>query len=85
MIYRRPWPEISPFTFGTTKVYDESNPQHVKVVRAAMDAGVWFHTSPSYGHEEKRTYDVLRKAFKEDPGKTPRCIVKIDPQATRRW
>ncbi len=79
MSYRRVLPEITPFTFGTTKVYDAADPQHLKVVRAAMDAGVWFHTSPSYGKGEKRVYEVLRKAFAEDPGKMPKCIVKIDP------
>jgi aryl-alcohol dehydrogenase-like predicted oxidoreductase len=79
MTFRRHLPEISPFTFGTTKVYDASDPQHVRVVRAAMDAGVWFHTSPTYGQDEKRTYAVLRKAFGEDPTSIPQCIVKIDP------
>jgi len=79
MSYRRSLPEMSPFTFGTTKVYDASDPQHLKVVRAAMDAGVWFHTSPTYGKGDRRAYDVLRKAFAEDPGNTPQCIVKTDP------
>jgi aryl-alcohol dehydrogenase-like predicted oxidoreductase len=79
MSYRRTLPEISPFTFGTTKVYDASDPQHIKVVRAVMDAGVWFHTSPTYGKGEKRVYEVLRRAFAEAPDKMPRCIVKIDP------
>jgi aryl-alcohol dehydrogenase-like predicted oxidoreductase len=83
MIYNRPWPEITPFTFGTTGVYDAANPQHVKVVRAAMDAGVWFHTSPSYGEGEKRTYDVLRKAFGEAPSQRPKCIVKVDPHTPK--
>ena len=79
MGYRRTLPQVSPFTFGTTKVYDASDPQHLKVVRAAMDAGVWFHTSPSYGKEDRRVYEVLRRAFAEDPARRPRCIVKIDP------
>lgn len=79
MTYRKPFPDVSAFTFGTTKVYDAADPRHVKVVRAAMDAGIWFHTSPSYGKGDKRTYDVLRKAFAEAPVRIPRCIVKIDP------
>jgi len=44
-------------------------------VHAAMDAGVWFHTSSDYS--EGRVFKVLRRAFDEARSQTPPCIVKI--------
>ena len=76
MSFRRPFPEISRYTFGTGQVHDPSNPDHVKVVRAAMDAGVWFHTSSAYGGGS--VYRVLRAAFQEAPDKIPHIIFKVD-------
>src|SRR6185436_6856841 len=45
----------------------------VKVARAAMDAGIWFHTSHTYGDALK----VLRTAFDQERAKLPNLIVKI--------
>jgi hypothetical protein len=47
--------------------------ERVKVARAAMEAGVWFHTSHTYGD----ALQVLRSAFDQDQAKTPNLIVKI--------
>ena len=67
--------DISPYVYGTTRLGDANIPfnDRVKVARAAMDAGIWFHTSHTYGDALK----VLRAAFDEDRTKVPKLIVKI--------
>jgi aryl-alcohol dehydrogenase-like predicted oxidoreductase len=77
-------PELPPYTFGTMSLgqgqYDLA--ADVKVARAAMDAGIWFHTSTDY----QDTYRVLRHAFDEDRAHVPQLIVKMDakvPEMTR--
>jgi len=73
MTYRNRLPQLSTFTFGTAEIRDPANPEHLKVARAAMDAGVWFHSAREYGN----VYEVLKIAFKEDPKHVPPCIIKI--------
>jgi len=67
--------DLSPYVYGTTRLGDEQIPfeQRVAVARAAMDAGVWFHTSHTYGN----ALQVLRAAFDQDRTRVPRLIVKI--------
>lgn len=67
--------DISPYVYGTTRLGDDRIPftERVKVARAAIDSGVWFHTSHTYGDALK----VLRTAFDEDRTKVPKLIVKI--------
>ncbi len=67
--------EITPYIYGTTKLGDDSIPreERIKVARAAMDSGVWFHTSRAYGS----ALEVLAEAFAEEPAKTPKLIIKI--------
>jgi len=48
---------------------------HIKVARTAMDAGVWFHASPTYNRGF--TYMVLRMAFDEARSQVPPIIIKI--------
>ncbi len=66
---------ITPYIYGTTRLGDEKIPraERLKVARAAMDAGVWFHTSRMYGD----ALEVLGEAFAERPAKIPRLIIKI--------
>jgi aryl-alcohol dehydrogenase-like predicted oxidoreductase len=66
---------ISPYIYGTTRLDDASLPRadRLKVAHAAMQAGVWFHTSRMYGD----ALEVLGEAFKEDPTRIPRLIIKI--------
>jgi predicted aldo/keto reductase-like oxidoreductase len=45
----------------------------LKVAKAAMDSGVWFHTSRMYGD----ALEVLGQAFAEEPNKVPKLIIKI--------
>ena len=75
MAFRGELPELTNYTFGTANINETDNPEHAKVARAAMDAGVWFHTSIEYGHGT--VFEVLKAAFAEDPSKTPHCIFKI--------
>jgi aryl-alcohol dehydrogenase-like predicted oxidoreductase len=67
--------DISPFVYGTTRLGDETIPieSRIRVARAAMDSGVWFHTSHTYGN----ALAVLRKAFDQDRSRVPRLIVKL--------
>ena len=67
--------DLSKFTYGTTRLGDESIPfaERVKTARAAMDAGVWFHTSHTYGD----AFRVLRAAFDQDRAHVPPAIFKI--------
>ena len=66
---------ISYYTFGTTRLGDKniSFADRVKTARAAMETGVYFHTSRQYGD----ALEVLGKAFKETPSKIPKLIIKI--------
>jgi aryl-alcohol dehydrogenase-like predicted oxidoreductase len=66
---------ISAFVYGTTRLGDGglSFDQRVRIARAAMDHGVWFHTSHQYGD----ALAVLRAAFDEDRARVPRLIFKI--------
>lgn len=67
--------DISPYVYGTTRLGDARIPfaDRVKIARAAMDAGVWFHTSHTYGD----ALQVLRAAFDQDRSRVPSLIVKI--------
>ncbi|HSB02527.1 MAG TPA: hypothetical protein VLE49_17875 [Anaerolineales bacterium] len=67
--------DLSPYIYGTTRLGDEKIPfdDRVSVARLAMNAGVWFHTSHTYGN----ALDVLRAAFDQDRTRVPKLIVKI--------
>lgn len=77
MHLRQSLPPLSRFTFGTGRLEggegDFAN--HVKVARAAMEAGVWFHSSSDYG--KGGVFKVLRTAFAEAPSQRPPCIIKV--------
>jgi predicted aldo/keto reductase-like oxidoreductase len=66
---------ITPYIYGTTRLGDGKIPreERIKVALAAMDSGVWFHTSRMYGD----ALEVLGEAFAQEPTKVPRLIVKI--------
>lgn len=72
--------DLSPYVYGTTRLGDETIPfdDRVKVARAAMDSGVWFHTSNTYGN----ALQVLRTAFDQDRARVPRMIIKIGWNST---
>jgi predicted aldo/keto reductase-like oxidoreductase len=68
-------PALSKYIFGTANLRDANIPfpTRVQMARRAMETGVWFHTSHTYGS----TPQVLRAAFEEDPPRIPKVIVKI--------
>jgi len=70
-----PLHDVSPFIYGTTRLGDSALAfdERVRVARAAMDHGVWFHTSHQYGD----ALAVLRAAFDQDRARVPRLIFKI--------
>jgi len=67
--------DISPYVYGTTRLGDDkiSFDDRVNVARAAVDAGVWFHTSHTYGN----ALEVLRVVFDQDRTRVPKMIFKI--------
>ena len=68
---------ITPYTFGSMSL--GRNPadiaQDLIVARRAMDAGVWFHSSPTYN--QGFTFMVLRQAFDENRQQVPRMVIKV--------
>ena len=67
-------PALTRLTFGSGGITDPTNPAHLKVTRAAMDAGVWFHV----GNYANGVYPVLKKSFAEAPSRIPKVIFKLD-------
>ena len=67
--------DLSAYIYGTTRLGDDKIPfpERVTIARAAMDSGVWFHTSHTYGN----ALEALRTAFDQDRTKIPKLIVKI--------
>ena len=68
---------LTPYTFGSMSL--GRNPAEIShdlaVARRAMEAGVWFHSSPTYN--QGFTYMVLRLAFDADRSRLPRLILKV--------
>ena len=68
---------LTPFTFGTMSL--GRNPadvaQDLVVARRAMEAGVSFHSSPTYN--QGFTFMVLRLAFDENRDRVPRMVIKV--------
>lgn len=67
--------DISPYVYGTTRLGDVEIPieERIEIAKAAIDTGVWFHTSRMYGD----ALEVLGKAFDADRTKIPNLIVKL--------
>lgn len=67
--------DLSPYVYGTTRLGDDkiSFDERVEMAKAAIDTGIWFHTSYWYGN----ALDVLNAAFNIDRVKVPKLIVKL--------
>ena len=67
--------DYSPYIYGTTRLGDDQIPinERVNVAMAAMNAGVWFHTSRQYNN----SLEVLSIAFDKNRNKVPKLIAKI--------
>jgi aryl-alcohol dehydrogenase-like predicted oxidoreductase len=70
-----PLPGLSRYVYGTTRLGDDKIPveDRIGVVREAVDAGLWIHTSHQYGEALK----VIRAALDLDRSKIPGVICKI--------
>ena len=68
---------ITPYTFGSMSL--GRKPAEITadlaVARRAMEAGVWFHSSPTYN--QGFTFMVLRLAFDADRARVPRLVIKV--------
>jgi hypothetical protein len=67
--------DLPPYIYGTTRLGDNqiAFDDRVRMAYVAMDAGIWFHTSHTYGN----ALEVLRAAFDQNRAKVPKLIVKI--------
>ncbi|RPI05062.1 MAG: hypothetical protein EHM64_07810 [Ignavibacteriae bacterium] len=67
--------DLPPYVYGTTRLGDDKIPfpERMKIARAAVESGVWFHTSHTYGN----ALEVLRSVFDQDRTSVPKLIVKI--------
>jgi len=67
--------DLSRYIYGTTRLGDESIPfaERLDIVREAVIAGVWLHTSHQYGD----AINVLRALFEEERSKFPPAIFKL--------
>ena len=70
-------PTFTPYTFGSMSLGKRvaSFDDDIAVARAAMDAGVWFHTSQEYAGGG--SFMVLRHAFDQARRQVPSMIFKI--------
>src|SRR5580704_4397358 len=68
---------LTPYTFGSMSLGRDPADiaQDLIVARRAMEAGVWFHSSPTYNNGF--TFMVLRMAFDENRSRVPRMVIKI--------
>jgi aryl-alcohol dehydrogenase-like predicted oxidoreductase len=70
---------LTPFTFGCMSLGNSDEladiRAQIKVVRAAMDAGVSFHASREYAGGG--AFTIMRHAFDEDRSRLPKLILKI--------
>jgi len=75
--------DITPYVYGTTRLGDEkiAFDERVEMAKAAIDTGVWFHTSHWYGD----ALQVLRKAFDIDRNKIPKLIVKLGGETIEQF
>jgi hypothetical protein len=66
---------LSPFIYGTTRLGHANIPvaDRINIALAAMEAGVWFHTSDQYGD----ALQVLAQAFAQNRARVPRMIFKV--------
>jgi len=77
------FPVPTPYTFGSMSLgSSEAVLEHdIRIARRAMEAGIWFHSSPTY--HRGFTYLVLRMAFDEARSQVPPLIIKI--RDARPW
>jgi hypothetical protein len=71
----RPLADLPPFIYGTTRLghADVPRDQQRAMAQAAIDAGLWMHTSRQYDH----ALEVLGEVFTENRGAIPPLIVKL--------
>jgi aryl-alcohol dehydrogenase-like predicted oxidoreductase len=70
---------LTPFTFGCMSLGNSDDladiRAQIRVVRAAMDAGVSFHASREYAGGG--AFTIMRHAFEEDAARLPKLVLKI--------
>ncbi len=61
--------------FGTGRLKDPEDADHLAVAREAAAAGLWFHTAEEYG--KGAVFATLKNAFGDRPAARPRLIAKV--------
>ena len=66
---------LSPFIYGTTRLGHANVPviDRINIALAAMETGVWFHTSDQYGD----AIQVLGQAFAQNRARVPKMFFKV--------
>jgi len=67
-------PEITSLTLGTGSVNTPGDPEHVRCIRRAMEAGLWMHCA----NYQSGVFPNLKQAFGEAPSQIPPTIFKVD-------
>lgn len=67
--------DITPYIYGTTRLGDDSisEQERINTAIAAMNSGVWFHTS----HQYNTALQILGKAFNANKMHIPNLIIKM--------
>ncbi len=67
--------DLPSYVYGTTRLGSDDVPRERQeaIARAAIDSGLWLHTSRQYGH----ALELLGAAFADRPGAVPPVIVKL--------
>ncbi|MBS3735276.1 MAG: aldo/keto reductase [Phycisphaerae bacterium] len=75
--YHAAFPAWSRLTFGSQQMGSsvDRTTEHVRLVRSAMDLALPIHTSRCYS--DGQALNILKLAFREDPGNVPPVMAKI--------
>jgi aryl-alcohol dehydrogenase-like predicted oxidoreductase len=67
--------DLPNYIYGTTRLghHDVPRDRQLAMAHAALDAGLWMHTSRQYDH----ALEILGEVFGERPGAIPPLIVKL--------
>jgi aryl-alcohol dehydrogenase-like predicted oxidoreductase len=71
--------DLPPYIYGTTRLGDRSVPrqQRIAVARAAVERGLWMHTSRQYDEALEVLGEIFADTSKTEPGSQTPLIVKI--------
>ncbi len=71
--------DLPPYIYGTTRLGDRSVPRHQRlaVARAAVNRGLWMHTSRQYDEALEVLGEIFADEMTDRPGSGTPIIVKL--------